>query len=54
MLGAELSSHIRTRFAVEYVTIQIEGPTEACGAPPSRYREETDGAPRDSDHEPSE
>ncbi len=37
MLGAELSRHIRTVFAVEYVTIQIEGATDACGAPPSRY-----------------
>jgi cation diffusion facilitator family transporter len=55
MLGAELSSHIRTRFAVEYVTIQIEGATDACGAPPSRYREDADGASSDSGrHEPSE
>jgi cobalt-zinc-cadmium efflux system protein len=40
MLGAELSRDIRTRFAVEYVTIQIEGATDACGAPPSLYRDD--------------
>jgi len=52
MLGALLSSQLRKLFAVEYVTVQIEGATEACGAPPSRYRDEPPDESRG--REPSE
>ena len=38
-LGHDLSKRLRKIYGVEYVTVQIEGETHACGAPPSRYRE---------------
>ena len=38
MLGHALSLRLRKLYAVEYVTVQIEGATQACGAPPSRYQ----------------
>ena len=41
MLGHDISKRLRKLFDVEYVTVQIEGATEACGAPPSLYREES-------------
>ena len=37
MLGAKLSAHLRRLYSIEYVTVQIEGTTEKCGAPPSNY-----------------
>ncbi len=43
LLGAVLSSKLRDVFHVEYITVQIEGATEACGAPPSLYRESESG-----------
>jgi cobalt-zinc-cadmium efflux system protein len=43
MLGATLSTHLRKLYAVEYVTVQIEGSTEKCGAPPSLYKQESSG-----------
>lgn len=50
-LGHDISQRLRKLFDVEYVTVQIEGATEACGAPPSMYREERDESARG---EPSE
>jgi cobalt-zinc-cadmium efflux system protein len=40
-LGRRLSDRLRSRFEVEYVTVQVEALDEACDAPPSRYEEET-------------
>jgi cation diffusion facilitator family transporter len=40
-LARRLSERLRTRFEVEYVTVQVEALDEACDAPPSRYEEET-------------
>ena len=39
-LGHALAKRLRIAFEVEYVTVQIEGATETCGAPPSMFREE--------------
>jgi cation diffusion facilitator family transporter len=44
MLGHAISVRLRKLYGVEYVTVQIEGETHACGAPPSRYREPPGGA----------
>jgi cation diffusion facilitator family transporter len=38
-LGHALAKRLRVAFDVEYVTVQIEGATDACGAPPSLYRD---------------
>ncbi len=54
MLGATLSTHLRKLFAVEYVTVQIEGATESCGAPPSLYRDGDAAADGSERREPSE
>jgi cobalt-zinc-cadmium efflux system protein len=35
-LGARLAAHLREKFKVEYVTVQVER-DDACGAPSSRY-----------------
>ena len=39
LLGHSISERLRKLYGVEYVTVQIEGETESCGAPPSRYEE---------------
>jgi cation diffusion facilitator family transporter len=39
MLGHAIAVRLRKLFDVEYVTVQIEGATDACGAPPSLYTE---------------
>ena len=39
LLGHALALRLRKLFDVEYVTVQIEGATEACGAPPSLYED---------------
>ncbi len=41
LLGHDISKRLRKIYDVEYVTVQIEGATEQCGAPPSLYREES-------------
>jgi cation diffusion facilitator family transporter len=43
LLGHALAVRLRKLFDVEYVTVQIEGATEACGAPPSLYQHESSG-----------
>jgi cation diffusion facilitator family transporter len=43
LLGHALAVRLRKLFDVEYVTVQIEGATEACGAPPSLYQPESSG-----------
>jgi cation diffusion facilitator family transporter len=43
LLGHALANRLRKLFDVEYVTVQIEGATEACGAPPSLYQPESSG-----------
>lgn len=50
MLGHAISQRVRKLFDVEYVTVQIEGATEACGAPPSLY---VDGSAAQSAEESS-
>ncbi len=47
LLGHELATRLRKAFDVEYVTVQIEGATDACGAPPSLYRDSGGGEPRE-------
>jgi len=42
-LGHDLAQRLRKLYGVEYVTVQIEGETHACGAPPSRYKEASTG-----------
>src|SRR6185437_13371755 len=42
-LGHDLAQRLRKLYGVEYVTVQIEGETHACGAPPSRYNEASTG-----------
>jgi len=37
LLATSIAAHLRKVYAVEYVTVQVEGPTEACGAPPSLF-----------------
>jgi cobalt-zinc-cadmium efflux system protein len=39
-LVSKLARHLRNTYKVEYVTVQVEQPTEACDAPPSLFREE--------------
>jgi cation diffusion facilitator family transporter len=36
-LCRRLSAHLRAKFETEYVTVQIEGSDDVCGAPASRY-----------------
>ena len=36
-LCRRLSTHLRTKFETEYVTVQVEGTGEQCGAPASRF-----------------
>jgi cation diffusion facilitator family transporter len=43
LLGHAIAVRLRKLFDVEYVTVQIEGATEACGAPPSLYQPESSG-----------
>ena len=41
-LGSKLARHLRETYRIEYVTVQVEQPAEACDAPPSLFIEETD------------
>jgi cation diffusion facilitator family transporter len=41
-LPSRLSQHLREKFDVEYVTVQIEVGDEECGAPPSRFESTND------------
>jgi len=37
-LGPMLAAHLRKKFKIEYVTVQVEN-DDTCGAPPSRYED---------------
>jgi cation diffusion facilitator family transporter len=45
LLGHALALRLRKLFEVEYVTVQIEGATDACGAPPSLYQDSSGREP---------
>ena len=36
-IARRISDKVRASFGVEYVTVQVESPDEACDAPPSRF-----------------
>ncbi len=40
LLVSKLARHLRDTYQVEYVTVQVEQPKEACDAPPSLFHEE--------------
>jgi cobalt-zinc-cadmium efflux system protein len=42
LLVSKLARHLRDTYHVEYVTVQVEQPQEACDAPPSLFEEEAD------------
>ena len=39
-LVSKLARHLRETYRVEYITVQVEQPSEACDAPPSLFTEE--------------
>ncbi len=39
-LVSKLARHLRETYRVEYITVQVEQPAEACDAPPSLFTEE--------------
>ncbi|HSQ67529.1 MAG TPA: cation diffusion facilitator family transporter [Polyangiaceae bacterium] len=43
LLATSIAAHLRKVYAVEYATVQVEGPTEACGAPPSLFADSPSG-----------